>query len=183
MPTFDLFVKAVSANTAPYSVRRRRVEGGEVSHYVVDTQRYWPGTVPLITRNWRWVRVTDAPAGLGEMLVGPDTLDVDDVGRGFEARRKIWRVRLKTLDLFPRKMPNINAATWSPEEVAALLAFRPALANTPAPARRPNRWDIRVPYSADLFRQKNPEGRDLDGLPVEEGVPLEDEGIDTGEWA
>lgn len=179
MATIDLFVPAHSNPLAPYSVRRRRCEGGEVSSSVEGGERYWPGTVIVMSRRWRWIRIVNAPSGLGGQLAGADLLLPEDVGKDFPPRRKVWQLILKSLNLpATRLVPDLDANHWTAEEKIALEMRRPALRDAPLPRRRASRWDLRIAYNENLFVRKADERRDNDGLPLEESAPLPDQGIE-----
>lgn len=182
MPTYDLFVKASRLSPAPYAVTRMRCESGEVSHAVDAEAAFYPGHAPAVLRQWRWIRVTGAPEGLHEILPSPDLLHVEDLGKGFSARRKIRRVDLAAILLpSPRLVPDVDSPVWSAQERDGMLTFMPRLAAAPRQSRRTTRWDAIIAYSTGFFLRKPEEGRDASGYPRKEDNAIPDKGIDQEE--
>jgi hypothetical protein len=193
MPVVDLIIRAVNIDPAlPYSQRRLRYRGGEVVDIRVDTGQNvldGYGLIPLLSRRWRIVRVTDALDGDTGTLMSMGTVTPQQQGLGVTPRRRQWMIRLNDIpnsvknQLIPRKYPDVDHAffTSRPALRTALLNKFPGLATLPQNQRRSTLWDVSVTRSqiASFFLNKSSEGEDLSGFPTEPTIP--DHQIDVGD--
>lgn len=183
MPTVDLIVKAVGDDplSVPYEIRRVRVQAGEIvgirKAAALANALAGYGIVPLVSRAFRIVRVTDLAEGEAEMLLGADAALPGDEENNIAPRRRLWRVRLNEVpdsvrqSLIPRRLPDIDHQFFLDHPTARqrLLEKSPGLAELPPERRRPTPWDVAVNRSqiAPLFLQKAVEERDADQTPLE----------------
>jgi hypothetical protein len=193
MPIVDLIVRAVNPPAIlPYSQRRLRYRAGEVVGVRIDTGQpildgY--GLVPLLSRRWRIIRVTDALIGDVGTLLGQGTVTPEQIGLGIQPQRRVWMVRINDVpntiknQIIPRKYPDINHTFFTSRPVlrAALLNKYPALATVPQNQRRSTLYDVSATRAqiAPFFFQKPAEGEDLDGNPTEPVIASQQ--IDVGD--
>jgi hypothetical protein len=174
MPTVDFFFKAARVPlTHPYELKRLRHGSGEAVDYMLAGDAGSYGVYPLVRRQWRIIRVTNCTLADAQMVCGPEALSVDDIGKGFLARRRVWRLPLGNYPaMATRKAPDVDDPVFAGIRDAMLAAF-PQLADVPLANRRQTIYDVqitRAQFIAALILRPN-EPRDLSGQPTEAVEP------------
>lgn len=202
MPILDLLIRATNDPPGvPYAnnldptggQRRIRYQGGEIVDVRIDAQWQSPlvgyGVVPLLSRKWRIIRVTDALEGDEDLVRAQDALRVEDVGKGFLPRIRLYRLQLNDLpsnvknNLIPRKYPDVDHQFFlnHPGIRARLLEKYPGLSTLKANERRSTPWDLSVTRAQIIgfLKKKVDEPRDLSGFPIDDQET--DQQIDIGD--
>lgn len=87
MPTVDLLTWAAKRDN------RLRYSGGEVVDWVLAGES--PGITVARSDRWRIIRVTGLSEDEATMLVASDPLTMEDLSKGIQPRRRMWKLPLR----------------------------------------------------------------------------------------
>lgn len=124
------------------------------------------------------LRVTDITVEVPRMWCARETLEVDDLKKGFEGRARIWRCRISDFPpewkdaLRPRRLPDVDGEWFNANPVfnnRMQTAF-PELSKLPADRRRDTPFDLKVTRDEIMpfFYLKGAEPRTHEGHPPRE---------------